>query len=310
MLQELGTTQGECGDGWVCAGNTNKEHLIFSRQYCAGEWIDLKPEDRAAQLSVAIAALGAKWSALRLEHPDSNEGRSLQRLLRPLRAFLERALAARHVAIDCRDAPCLHLVFVSGTRVFVGQSPAGRWPFEGGVPRLRLAHEAPSRSALKLEEAFVGLLDEGKRQRWLRKGLSAVDLGAAPGGWSWLLAQYGLRVTAIDNGPLKGAAATSSLIRHRRVDGFRYRPDLPVDWLVCDMVEQPQRVAALVADWLKDGDCLRAMFNLKLPMKRRVETVEHALATIRQRAPRVSELRARHLYHDRQEVTVFARAAS
>jgi hypothetical protein len=37
------------------------------------------------------------------------------------------------------------------------------------------------------------------------------------------------------------------------------------------MVEQPARIAALVAEWLAPGLCRKAIFTLKLPMKKRYE---------------------------------------
>ena len=120
--------------------------------------------------------------------------------------------------------------------------------------------------------------------------------------------QHGLKVTAVDNGPLKGAAAQHPAIKHLRQDGFRYRPSRPVDWLVCDMVEQPAKVAALIAEWIAAGLTRRAIFNLKLPMKKRVEALENALATIRTVLDAKGmryRLQAKQLYHDREEVTVF-----
>jgi len=94
--------------------------------------------------------------------------------------------------------------------------------------------------------------------------MRAVDLGAAPGGWTWQLATRGLRVTAVDNGPLKGDVASDPLVQHLRQDGLTYRPRNPVDWMVCDIVDQPSRIAHLVAAWLAEGTCRRSIFNLKL----------------------------------------------
>lgn len=37
--------------------------------------------------------------------------------------------------------------------------------------------------------------------------------------------------------------------------------------MVCDMVEKPAKVAALMAQWLVNGWCRETIFNLKLPMK-------------------------------------------
>jgi 23S rRNA (cytidine2498-2'-O)-methyltransferase len=72
------------------------------------------------------------------------------------------------------------------------------------------------------------------------------------------------------------------------------------------MVEQPKRIADLIARWLADGMCRRALFNLKLPMKKRYEETRLCLARVRAAAGMV---RAKQLYHDREEITVFAQVA-
>jgi 23S rRNA (cytidine2498-2'-O)-methyltransferase len=171
-----------------------------------------------------------------------------------------------------------------------------------------MAHDAPSRSYLKLAEAFEVFLDKSEQAQWLKPGMTAVDLGAAPGGWTWQLAQRGLKVTAVDNGPLKGAAASHPSIKHLRQDGFRFRPQRPVDWLVCDMVEQPQRVATFMTEWFVGGFTQRAIFNLKLPMKKRVSALSDALESIRSTLNTKGiryQLETKQLYHDREEITVF-----
>jgi Predicted SAM-dependent methyltransferase len=83
------------------------------------------------------------------------------------------------------------------------------------------------------------------RANELKPGMRAVDLGAAPGGWSWVLAQRGIRVTAVDNGPMAATAMATEMIEHVRSDGFSYRPHHPVNWLVCDMVESPSASPSL-----------------------------------------------------------------
>ena len=172
------------------------------------------------------------------------------------------------------------MLFVDGAHVYVGASAApwgSRWPM--GIPRLRMPREAPSRSTLKLAEALVTFLGE-REPELLRAGMRAVDLGAAPGGWTWQLAHRGLRVTAVDNGPLKGEIAQDPLVTHLRVDGLTFRPRRPVDWMVCDIVEQPARIAALVGRWIGDGHARRTIFNLKLPMKKRYDEVRRCEAII------------------------------
>ncbi len=177
-----------------------------------------------------------------------------------------------------------------------------------GIPRLRFPSQAPSRSTLKLEEAIHWFLPGEQQTRLLCNGMTAVDLGAAPGGWTWQLVQRGIRVTAVDNGPMDGRLMESGLVDHLRADGFSFHPRRPVDWLVCDMVEQPARIARLVAQWLERGDCRHAIFNLKLPMKKRYAEVLHCLelvSTPLNQAGRGYQLACKQLYHDREEVTVF-----
>jgi len=280
--------------------------VVFARELWPvhAELVDLSEADRITPM---LAALPPRLDALcdiSLEHPDTNEGKALSSFCRKFAHPLRAALRARGVRTDVIDARRLHVFFTDSRHAMIGVSdPLSSAPWPMGIPRLRFPRGAPSRSTLKLEEALLALLDEDERRRWLLPGMRAVDLGAAPGGWTFQLVQRGLRVIAIDNGPMDGALLETGLVEHRREDGFRYRPPQPVDWLVCDMVEQPQRVTRLIGEWLLRGDAQRAIFNLKLPMKKRQAMVAECLAKLRATVPGI-ELRAKQLYHDRDEVTV------
>ncbi len=266
---------------------------------------DLPERDRVGALLDALHDyLPLQLSAVWMEHPDTNEGKALGRFCRKFRPHLERGLRARGVRLEVPGAARLMLWFSDSSQVVAGLLPAGHgrpWPM--GIPRLRLPRSAPSRSALKLEEALLTLMAPGERDQWLRPGMSAVDLGAAPGGWTWVLRQAGLHVHAVDNGPLAESLAADRAVRHHRQDGFRFRPPQPVDWLVCDMVEKPHRVARLMSEWLEDGICRRALFNLKLPMKQRWQCVAEC-RDLMEAGPTPLAWRAAQLYHDREEITV------
>lgn len=291
-------------------GRCDTRALNFVRQ---GIWLyataDALPErDRLAPLLAVIPSgpFGAVW----LETPDTKEGKAVQAFCRQFAPHLERALRARGTLVDGEvGLPRLHVFFPHSRTALVGvTNPEQAWPWPGGVLRLKMPREAPSRSTLKLDEAFQTFLTAEERTRWLRTGLTAVDLGAAPGGWTWQLVRHGLHVTAVDNGAMSAALMATGQVEHLREDGFRYRPPRPVEWLVCDMVEQPQRVAALVAAWLVRGDCRRAIFNLKLPMKKRLGMVQENLVAVRAALDGAGlryTLRCRQLYHDREEVTAY-----
>jgi 23S rRNA (cytidine2498-2'-O)-methyltransferase len=288
--------------------------LIFARQKLRifADLRDLPPTDRLTPMLTCVKANATPFGDLLVEHPDSDTSKPLAGLARSFGNALRPALRKAGLLsgeIDTRR-PRLHVVFLAGDHALLAASdPRDSAPWPMGIPRLRLAREAPSRSALKLDEALLTLMDADERARWIKPGMKAADLGAAPGGWSWILARQGVHVTAIDNGPLAETALATGLIRHVRADGFSWQPAQPLDWMVCDMVEQPRRVAARMADWFVQGWCKRAIFNLKLPMKKRYAEVQANLADFSERCAQAGvpvEWRAKQLYHDREEITVYA----
>lgn len=115
-------------------------------------------------------------------------------------------------------------------------------------------------------------------------------------------------VEAVDNGPMAESLMDTGQVRHHREDGFKFKPTSQnITWLVCDMVEKPAKVAALMTQWLQEGWCRETIFNLKLPMKKRYEEVAHILekmkAQLKENGINVL-IQAKQLYHDREEVTV------
>jgi 23S rRNA (cytidine2498-2'-O)-methyltransferase len=294
--------------------------LVFARQklLLLAQLHGLDPRDRIAPLLEALpAALGdlqrpghlAPFGDLVVEHPDSDLGRPLAGLARSFGNALRPALRQAGLLAGATDpaAPRLHVCLLGGDAMLLARAdPADSSPWPLGIPRLKQHPDAPSRSALKLEEALLTLLDEGERAALLRPGMRAADLGAAPGGWTWVLARHALRVTAIDNGPLRQQVLDTGLVEHLRADGFAWQPPRRLDWMVCDMVEQPRRVAARMAEWFAQGWCEHAIFNLKLPMKKRWLETGLCLDAFAAQAQRPLAIRARQLYHDREEITVFA----
>jgi len=278
--------------------------LVFPRQVVrTGELLaDLPESDRAAPIARAARALGERFAAMWIEMPDTNEGKALATLTRPLAPHLERALAKAGVALDDASAQeRLHVFFVGGRACYVGVSDvanAAPWPM--GIARLRMPGGAPSRSTLKLAEAFMQFMPE----RRFEPGLTAVDLGASPGGWTWQLVKRGFHVVAVDNGPMDEALMDTGQVKHRRTDGFHFSPPDPVHLMVCDMVESPSRIAGLVAAWIERGWCRECVFNLKLPMKKRWEEVHRCRAIIDEALGGGGYfLRMKQLYHDREEIT-------
>lgn len=284
--------------------------LIFPRQWARGGFVELPESERIGVLLERLAdypVCGSLW----LEVLDSNEGKELSTFCRKFEVPLRKALLKAGRLLDDPRKPRLLLTFKSGREVFLGLAEADNsaaWPM--GIPRLKFPREAPSRSTLKLEEAWHQFIPRAAWDLRLAPGMTAVDLGAAPGGWTWQLVNRHMKVTAVDNGPMAPSLMDSGLVEHVRADGFVFRPRRPVDWMVCDIVEKPARTAALIETWLGEGLCREAVVNLKLPMKQRYAEVRRLLERIGDglaaRGVKAS-IACRQLYHDREEVTCHLR---
>jgi len=181
------------------------------------------------------------------------------------------------------------------------EAVAARSLTRNGPRRMADDDAAPSRSYLKVEEAYCVLGREPG------PGETVADLGAAPGGWSYSAAKRGAKVYAIDNGPLKGGALGHPQIEHRMEDAFRFVPPegKPVDWLFCDMVEEPHHVIRnIVEPWLARRMCRHFVINLKFGRVDPVALLRELRSASSPFMAHGENVRIRHLYHDREEFTV------
>lgn len=290
------------------------DSLVFARDvvFELGRVDPLPKQDRVGALIKSLDARipERQWGEVAVHVPEGSPDGDLAAFARRWTAPLAVALRRHGRLSEKRDRGTrrLDLILPDFERLIVGETrPGHRAAFPGGRPRLRLPGSAPSRSTLKLEEAFLTLLDERERERWLAPGMTAVDLGAAPGGWTFHLVGRGMLVTAVDNGPMNAALMRSGQVDHVRADGFVWTPRRSCDWMVCDIVDKPRRTVDMVGRWFRNGHCRASVFNLKLPMKKRLEEWRLCLRRLRgalDRAGGSFDIRAKQLYHDRDEVTV------
>jgi 23S rRNA (cytidine2498-2'-O)-methyltransferase len=289
------------------------QQLIFTRQWFAStEIIENLPEKNRTAPLVTIAQhisrqVDSRFFDIELSFADTNEGKALNRFTRAFRphllsAFKQQRLLSAHA--DMR----LHIFFKDSSTAWMGTSHVSNSATDAmGIPRLRMPKAAPSRSTLKLDEAINWFFSKDEQIIWFKPGMHAVDLGAAPGGWSWQLVNRGLLVTAVDNGPMDKELIKTGMVEHLRTDAFTYTPASKVFWLVCDMAERPLHVSRLVARWFKRHYCKAAIFNLKLPMNKRYQSVLECKALLNNELDKAGIrhlLQIKHLYHDREEVTV------
>jgi 23S rRNA (cytidine2498-2'-O)-methyltransferase len=149
-------------------------------------------------------------------------------------------------------------------------SPTKTSPFVGGAPVFVEDREGPpSRAYLKLWE---GLTRIGRHPG---PGETCLDLGAAPGGWTWALAKLGAQVTAVDKAPLDPGVAAMLGVTHRQESAFGLEPrnEAPVDWLFSDVICYPARLLGLVQRWREAGRATRVFCSIKFQ-----GTTDHAIA--------------------------------
>jgi len=220
-----------------------------------------------------------------------------------LRKRLSRVakLAVPDVPRGAGAARGLFVFFADFGRVFVARDA-----FVHGPRRMADDDLAPSRSYLKVEEAYVVLGREPV------PGETVCDLGAAPGGWSYSAAKRGAHVVAVDNGPLKGGALGHPLIDHRTEDAFHFNfaAGATYDWMFCDLLEEPHHVMKnLIEPWLARGWCRRFVFNLKFGHVDAVALLRELRAPDAVLACHAPGSRIQHLFHDREEFTILGEVA-
>ncbi len=173
-----------------------------------------------------------------------------------------------------------------------------------GQQRMHMDPLAPSRSYLKIEEAFHLFGEEPHANE------TVIDLGAAPGGWSYSALKRGAFVTAIDNGPLKGAVASHPNIEHLTIDALTYIYDQsqPADWLLCDILEKPDVIFDLLRRWLNKKWCRYFVANMKVGREDPIALLKKIRDPKNGLLPYCKRLSIRQLYHDREEITVMGQA--
>lgn len=149
----------------------------------------------------------------------------------------------------------------------------------------------PSRAYLKLWEFFTLC------HRPPNKESHVLDMGACPGGWSWVLASLGLKVTAVDKAPLDANIAKLPRITFLQESAFALSPDnVPhVDWFFSDIICYPERLLTLIKKWMVHGKVNNFMCTIKFQGNADFAVIDQFLA--------IPGSKIVHLYHNKHELT-------
>ena len=163
--------------------------------------------------------------------------------------------------------------------------------FPNGEVQFVEDRSVPSRAYLKLWELFTVLEEHPGR------GDFCLDLGASPGGWTWVLQGLGARVLSVDRAPLDSSIATLPNVEQRKESAFALDPRSvgQVDWLFSDVICYPKRLLALVRKWLEAGTARRFACTIKFQGATDFATMREFAA--------IPGSRLLHLHHNKHELT-------
>ena len=164
-------------------------------------------------------------------------------------------------------------------------------PFAHGEMEFSEDRRPPNRAYLKLWELFTvhGFLPEANAR--------CVDLGASPGGWTWVLQSLGCDVVAVDKASLAPTVRGLKRVKCLRQDAFALKPEEigPVDWLFSDIICYPPRLLELVTEWRESGLVKNFVCTIKFQGRTDFKTLKQF-----QSIPGSQIL---HLCHNKHELT-------
>ncbi len=219
-------------------------------------------------------------------------------------SVLEKVLVENGYSVTNNNPNLVASLSIFKDKVYVGVSYIKHNVSDkmGGILYFQKNEEIVSRAQFKIEEA-VKIFDVV-----LHDNQTALDLGAAPGGWTYFLAEKGLTVDAIDPAEL-----SEKVLGHKNVSHFKMLsqnfiknyPDKKYDMIVNDMkmdTNQSIDILCETSSQLKnDGICI---MTLKLPKKdiqKRIKVAKLVLSR------KFEIVKIRQLYYNRSEVTVYTK---
>ena len=204
--------------------------------------------------------------------------------------------------LDVRNPVGVISLTINRDRAYMGVSDVSfnRSTWTGGAQRFAREQGQLSRAEFKLLEAQA-VFDFDFPEHG-----QALDLGAAPGGWTRILRRAGLPVVAVDPAELHPILRRDPQVRHLQTLAQRFLPTSERFSVIVNDIRLDARDSAWLmneaADALEDDGI--AVVTLKLPHEHFAKITYHALSILRQRYEIIG---ARQLFHNRSEVTVVMR---
>ena len=186
--------------------------------------------------------------------------------------------------------PALPFALADAETLWIAERPSPE-PVDGIYSFQEDRTNPPSRAYLKLWEVFtrLGTVPSATDR--------AIDLGSAPGGWTWVLSRFCAQTFSIDGAPIVPELLSDSQVTFTRGDAFSLAPDAhgELDWICSDMICTPERLLELVLRWLPVHPRARFVCTLKFKGPASRATIEAF--------SRIPGGRVVHLHQNKHELT-------
>ncbi len=213
---------------------------------------------------------------------------------------LSDLLKEKGFEISVKDPDNIISVFLTRKECYIGLGDA--WAnlsnYNGGMVMFAKNEEQISRAEYKLLEAFeVFDID-------LRNFRTAIDLGASPGGWTKILVEQGLKVSAVDPADLDPTLLEDKNVTHYKMmaEDFLTRYQIKADVLVNDMkmdvIKTCEIMNTMSEGLAHDGI---GILTFKLPQKNQTGKILDGIRVLKEK---YKILYTKQLFNNRSEVTV------
>ncbi len=280
LREELGTPDAEYGRLLVYEGDARPS------AWAQNIWYDVRelPVPSIGQAAKSLRALQRNWALHDVAH---------HRRAALIVENLPKVSAKKLVFGTPKPAaPLGAFALIAPDKMLAAQRCSSPFP-DGECHFVEDKEGPPNRAYLKLWESLTlnGAMPG--------PGQSCIDLGASPGGWTWVLAKLGADVLAIDKAPLDPEIAKMKGVSYKKDSAFALDPASvgPVDWLFSDVICYPARLFDLVEKWRAAGMAKNIICTLKFQGPTDHETAKRFAA--------IPNSRLLHLFHNKHELTWF-----
>ncbi len=159
----------------------------------------------------------------------------------------------------------------------------------------------PNRAYLKLWEVMLVYFDHFEFKYEDLARFTCLEVGASPGGWTWILSQLFKKVYAIDRSELSPKIAKKSNIKFSSGDAFALNPKdyLDVNWFFSDLICTPEKLEEYVLKWLDQSRVECFVCTLKFKGQIRFDFLDN----FQKKMSKLGHSQLHHLYHNKNEVT-------